>query len=462
MTQKISKSAKFRIYPTKKQKEYIEKSFKTSRFVYNYFLYRQIDISYIINQYGLTDEALDIIKLRVSNNISLLRKHYSILEKIDPEKRKEFYIKNKLYYDYAASSREITKLSKTEKYSFLSEVHSTLSTYPIKNLKIAFENIHKTNAGFPKPKNKFSHKSYTVQPNSFNYKLINNNWIKLLIPSPKISKIGYIKMRLHNQDFLDNLNFFNILRYTISCENDKYFLSINYSFDIDEIKLPEINFDKTIGIDLGVNRIITTSLDSDFSKNDVYNDIKKSIFNINDEINRVNQILNKKRLNNKKWKKSNKYKRVLRKYNKLISKRTRQLKYLRHLISSDLMKDFRYTTIILEDFKVNKLVKNKQNSKETNKNKQNFNRNLINIGINELITQIKYKSKWSGKNVIKVNPAYTSQKCSKCGYIDKNNRKTQKKFVCLSCGYTSNADFNAANNVKQKYFENKPEFILNL
>ncbi|MFI0960800.1 zinc ribbon domain-containing protein [Streptomyces sp. NPDC021080] len=33
------------------------------------------------------------------------------------------------------------------------------------------------------------------------------------------------------------------------------------------------------------------------------------------------------------------------------------------------------------------------------------------------------------------------------GRIDKNSRKSQAEFVCSSCGFTCNADTNAANNV---------------
>ncbi|WP_406838504.1 RNA-guided endonuclease InsQ/TnpB family protein [Streptomyces sp. AHU1] len=42
---------------------------------------------------------------------------------------------------------------------------------------------------------------------------------------------------------------------------------------------------------------------------------------------------------------------------------------------------------------------------------------------------------------------YTSLRCSLCGWIDKNSRKSQAEFVCSSCGFTCNADENAANNV---------------
>jgi transposase len=48
---------------------------------------------------------------------------------------------------------------------------------------------------------------------------------------------------------------------------------------------------------------------------------------------------------------------------------------------------------------------------------------------------------------IAINPAYTSMRCHECGYTDKKNRKSQALFCCLSCGYTHNADVNAAKNI---------------
>ncbi|MGW2046952.1 RNA-guided endonuclease InsQ/TnpB family protein [Streptomyces sp. NPDC001858] len=42
---------------------------------------------------------------------------------------------------------------------------------------------------------------------------------------------------------------------------------------------------------------------------------------------------------------------------------------------------------------------------------------------------------------------YTSLRCSACGWIDKNSRKSQAEFECSSCGFTCNADANASINV---------------
>ena len=70
---------------------------------------------------------------------------------------------------------------------------------------------------------------------------------------------------------------------------------------------------------------------------------------------------------------------------------------------------------------------------------------------------VQYKSDMVGIPVVLVDPKYTSQECSVCGYIDKGNRKTQSAFVCLSCGHSENADFNAAKNIKSRAIVNSPK-----
>ena len=59
-----------------------------------------------------------------------------------------------------------------------------------------------------------------------------------------------------------------------------------------------------------------------------------------------------------------------------------------------------------------------------------------------------------GIRTIEVNAAYTSQECSKCGYVSKENRKSQSRFACKCCNYKINADVNAARNiVKRRSFD---------
>lgn len=68
----------------------------------------------------------------------------------------------------------------------------------------------------------------------------------------------------------------------------------------------------------------------------------------------------------------------------------------------------------------------------------------------DLQQKIINKAAEFGIKVIKVDPAYTSQRCSKCGFIHKDNRITQSQFKCLQCGFKENADYNASQNISIK------------
>jgi len=71
----------------------------------------------------------------------------------------------------------------------------------------------------------------------------------------------------------------------------------------------------------------------------------------------------------------------------------------------------------------------------------------------DLQEKIRYKAKEVGIDVIKINPKYTSQRCSKCGHIHKDNRENQSSFKCKECGFNTNADYNAARNIATKNIE---------
>lgn len=48
-----------------------------------------------------------------------------------------------------------------------------------------------------------------------------------------------------------------------------------------------------------------------------------------------------------------------------------------------------------------------------------------------------------------INPAYTSQTCNFCGHVDKMSRN-REHFTCTTCGYIGDADLNAAINISRK------------
>lgn len=72
---------------------------------------------------------------------------------------------------------------------------------------------------------------------------------------------------------------------------------------------------------------------------------------------------------------------------------------------------------------------------------------LRNWSYYELQQFITYKASKYGIEVKKINPYHTSQICSCCGHWEEGQRDSQSHFKCKSCGYETNADFNASRNI---------------
>ena len=80
----------------------------------------------------------------------------------------------------------------------------------------------------------------------------------------------------------------------------------------------------------------------------------------------------------------------------------------------------------------------------------NYNRRIKFLGISSLKGEVEHIGRKYGIAVSTVQPEYTSKMCPICGCIDDENRETQESFSCVECGYESNADLNAALNIRNR------------
>ncbi len=64
--------------------------------------------------------------------------------------------------------------------------------------------------------------------------------------------------------------------------------------------------------------------------------------------------------------------------------------------------------------------------------------------------QIAWNAAKRGVRATRVKSAYTSQTCSMCYYVDKQNRPDQQTFCCQVCGYRTHADLNASVNIQRR------------
>ena len=72
----------------------------------------------------------------------------------------------------------------------------------------------------------------------------------------------------------------------------------------------------------------------------------------------------------------------------------------------------------------------------------------------ELQDHMQKDLEWMGGNVGQIVPEYSSQECSECGHVEKENR-SGKVFKCKRCGHTEDADINAARNIWKRFPDNE-------
>ena len=111
----------------------------------------------------------------------------------------------------------------------------------------------------------------------------------------------------------------------------------------------------------------------------------------------------------------------------------------------------KHAIVCIEDLKVSNMSKSASGTVENpGKNvmaKSGLNKSILDQGWYEFRRQLSYKTEWQGGQLLLVPPHNTSRTCPSCSYVSGENRKTQSKFLCVSCGYNENADLVGATNI---------------
>jgi putative transposase len=96
----------------------------------------------------------------------------------------------------------------------------------------------------------------------------------------------------------------------------------------------------------------------------------------------------------------------------------------------------RFDLIKVEDLRITNMTRSAKGTRKKPgrnvKQKSGLNRGILRSGWGLLVRRLEQKA--PGR-VVKVNAAFTSQRCSACGHVDAKSRKSQAWFVCTACGY---------------------------
>jgi putative transposase len=108
----------------------------------------------------------------------------------------------------------------------------------------------------------------------------------------------------------------------------------------------------------------------------------------------------------------------------------------------------RFDLIRVEDLQIGNMTRSARGTRDNpGRNvgqKAGLNRGILRSGWGLLVRRLEEKA--PGR-VEKIKPAFTSQRCSACGQVDRDSRESQAVFRCTACGFACHADVNAARNI---------------
>ena len=225
-----------------------------------------------------------------------------------------------------------------------------------------------------------------------------NEFIRIKTPYFKIGKKRAIIINIPIKYHRQSLKYKNWdMKNTIRLSDD----SVNFIYEKEEIIKKVVG--EIIGVDIGYKKLIVDSNGKQYGTNleQIYKD-----------------LTNKRRGSNS--------------YKKLLIHKQNEIKRVLNNLNTSNIKEY-----IVEDLK---------NIKKNSKLYRKINNKMQYWSYRTVLDKLESLSEEEGFSITKVNPAYTSQKCSKCGNIDSRSRN-REDYLCVSCGYKIDADYNAAINI---------------
>ena len=237
------------------------------------------------------------------------------------------------------------------------------------------------------------------------------------------------------------INFESIKMIKIRKKKEEYEMIIIY--EKAEQKLDK-NYKNIMSIDLGLNNIVAcTNLENNNTMIISGKEIKSKNRYINNEIERLESIQMRMIKDSKKYKNT-------KRINRLYEYRRNYIETYMHKVSK----------MVITYAKENKCKKIVIGDIKDIKNGMNYNRNFVQIPLQNLVNKIKYKAKLEGIEIEKINEKYTSgvsaideEEIIKENYNPR--RRIERGLFITKEGKRINADINGSLNILRKYIKSK-------
>jgi putative transposase len=363
-------SRKVRLKPNKAQAEFFRQNFGASRFIYNW-------------------------------GLEQLNKHWE--ENKDKEKKD----RTKCPTMYELRKELIFLKNTSDEYAWLKEIDSQSITYAFERLDKAFKGFFSGVSKHPKFKSKRDSKQTYTTNGKKSLGLINDNHLRL-------PKIGSVKF--YNRNYLPEVEY---KRATISTDGDYFYCSVLFEASPKELPTP---IHESVGIDLGVKTLVTTSHGTTFH-------LKRNR-RLERRLKRAQRVVSRRK------KDSNRRNRARTHLRSLYRKISNQRKDFIHKTTSTLVSENQ--VIRMEDLNTKGMMKN-----------HHLAASIAHASFYEIKRQLTYKCEWYGRSFQLVSRFYpSSQLCSHCGARNKEMKNLSRRtFVCHTCGFSLDRDLNAAINI---------------
>jgi len=329
---------------------------------------------------------------------------------------------------------------------YYARINSGVLNQNLQKLDTAYSGFFKHKRGFPSFRKAADFKTFQYPPGRAKFTVNrdsgtdrngNRKNCYSHIYLPGIGSMRYIDSRAIPENA-------DIRTVTVMQEADGWYISVLLNL-VDE--LPDIADIETVksavGIDMGINKLISLS-DGSFIENPKFSTNKKT---------RRQLRIRQRRVNRKVKGSKNRSKaglQVAKLHKKIADKRSNNQWKAAHKVVKTA------AAVIREDLNISGM-KARCKTKKLNGRfmpngqsaKRGLNRAISDASWGELFSRIAWLSVKSGKPVLAVNPKYTSQECSKCGHISKDNRDGEK-FICSSCGHIDHADTQASRTILKR------------
>ena len=318
--------------------------------------------------------------------------------------------------DFVEMSAQLTQLRKG--IDWLQAGSQTVQQQALKDLDQAFRNWWKNPGHFGRPtwRSRGRHEGFRiVGPQASRFERLSRKRARILIP-----KVGWVDWRWTRNP--GEVKSYRIKRDAAG----RWWIA----FAMKPEPKPNPSNGKTIGIDCGVAHSFVTSEGEMFDVPGLTLGEQRRLLTLQRKLARQELV-------------SNRREKTKREIAGLVARRVNRKKDLIEKLTSQLAESYEW--IHIEDLKIRNMTRSAKGTlEEPGKNvaqKQGLNRSILEQGWGLFAQRLEDKAPGRVK---RINPAYSSQCCSVCRHIAKENRESQAVFLCKACGYQENADVNAA------------------